>query len=236
MKKWNHWIASTGFIFLSFTQSLLASEIGQEAEIYYSFKVVMLGDSSVGKTSILYKAKYGNFEVHPFSTIGVASSIFEFPIEDHTIQLSVMDTAGQERFHAMSASFSRDAAAVVLVFDVAKKQTFDNIRKWKKQIEVILGHDNPPLYFLIGNKTDLQTTRQVEDDDAIKLMSEHGFSKYYAHSAKLDKMDAFFRELAQEIYTTHLDSLCHFKMTRKKKVGVILTPQPQPIKTTCCPI
>ena len=95
-----------------------------------SFKIVFLGDQSVGKTSIIHRFKYDQFEDNYNATIGIDFITQKMYIEDKTITLNLWDTAGQEKFKSLIPSYIKDSQAIVVVYDITNQDSFESISKW----------------------------------------------------------------------------------------------------------
>ena len=131
-------------------------------EYDYLFKILLIGDSGVGKTALLLRFTDRTFTESYISTIGVDFKIQTIQLDKKIIKLQCWDTAGQERFRTITSSYYRGAQGVIIVYDVSDKMTFLNIRQWLKEIEKY-GHDDIKL-LLIGNKIDCKH-RQVTYDE-----------------------------------------------------------------------
>ena len=104
---------------------------GQKNEVMTYFRIITLGDSFVGKTSIIKTLANNNFNSETFSTIGINYHIKEFTMDDnHKIGLKVIDTCGQEKYRSLSKSYFKNVDAVLFVFSLIDKESFDNIKYW----------------------------------------------------------------------------------------------------------
>ncbi|KAG9132535.1 hypothetical protein Leryth_008448 [Lithospermum erythrorhizon] len=127
------------------------------------YKLVFLGDQSVGKTSIITRFMYDKFDNTYQATIGIDFLSKTMYLEDRTVRLQLWDTAGQERFRSLIPSYIRDSSVAVIVFDVASRQTFLNTSKWIEEVRTERGSD--VIIVLVGNKTDLVEKRQVSIEE-----------------------------------------------------------------------
>ncbi|KAJ6427047.1 hypothetical protein OIU84_022611 [Salix udensis] len=127
------------------------------------YKLVFLGDQSVGKTSIITRFMYDKFDNTYQATIGIDFLSKTMYLEDRTIRLQLWDTAGQERFRSLIPSYIRDSSVAVIVFDVASRQSFLNTSKWIEEVRSERGSD--VIIVLVGNKTDLVEKRQVSIEE-----------------------------------------------------------------------
>jgi len=149
------------------------------------YKLVFLGDQSVGKTSIITRFMYDNFDKTYQATIGIDFLSKTIYLEDRTVRLQLWDTAGQERFRSLIPSYIRDSSVAVVVYDVTNRASFLNSAKWIEDVRGERGSD--VVIMLVGNKTDLQGKRQVSPEEGEKkardfLNSEHSTSRSAATS------------------------------------------------------
>ncbi|KAI8471414.1 MAG: RabH/Rab6 [Monoraphidium minutum] len=130
------------------------------------YKLVFLGDQSVGKTSIITRFMYDKFDNTYQATIGIDFLSKTMYLEDRTVRLQLWDTAGQERFRSLIPSYIRDSSVAVVVYDVTNRASFLNTVRWIQEVRTERGSD--VIIFLVGNKTDLLDKRQVslEEGDA----------------------------------------------------------------------
>jgi len=147
-------------------------------------KVLMLGDSGTGKTSLLLRYCDNTFSPSLTSTLGIDFKIKHITVEDLKTKLQIWDTAGQERFRAITTSYFKGSNAVMLVYSVTDRDTFDNINKWCRQIRE-LGDLNTNI-LLVGNKCDEKFNRVVSNQEAQEMAKKHNVT-YMEVSAKEDK-------------------------------------------------
>lgn len=130
----------------------------------YLFKIVLIGDSGVGKSNILSRFTRNEFSVESKSTIGVEFATRSIEIEKKVVKAQIWDTAGQERYRAITSAYYRGAVGALLVYDVTKKETFADVEKWLTELR---DHaDSKIVIMLTGNKCDLQHLRSVSTQDA----------------------------------------------------------------------
>lgn len=154
-------------------------------------KVVILGDESVGKTSLLQKWIHGSFESGIAPTVGGATSIKQEVVDGVNYSFQIWDTAGAERYRALTPLYTRDAAAAMIVFDMTKQTSVNNIQQW---IDFINEHGSMP-FILVGNKEDLETKYVISQEDAQELAFRIQ-SQFFATSAKTGAgVDLAFRQL-----------------------------------------
>ncbi|MES1919295.1 Ras- protein Rab-8B [Bonamia ostreae] len=137
------------------------------------FKIVTIGDSAVGKSSVLIKFTEDIFDIDKTATIGVDFKTKNIQIDGKIVKLQIWDTAGQERFRTITNTYYRDSDGIILMFDVTNRKTFENVQGWISNIK-----KNAPDYIsvvLIGNKIDLEEKRQVKTSEGKELAAEHNY-------------------------------------------------------------
>ncbi|MCQ2821195.1 MAG: GTP-binding protein [archaeon] len=134
--------------------------ISAEEEIFDAIvKILLVGDSGVGKTNIVTKYIKDEFNENSKATVGVEFCFKKMTIDGKKVNAQIWDTAGQEKFRSITASYYKGAKACFVVFDITKKSTFDNVDNWISN--VLSQADKGVLILLIGNKTDLEQLREV---------------------------------------------------------------------------
>jgi len=147
---------------------------GKDDEYDYLFKVVLIGDSGVGKSNLLSRFTRNEFNLESKSTIGVEFATRSIQVDSKTIKAQIWDTAGQERFRAITSAYYRGAVGALLVYDLAKHVTYENVNVWLKELR---DHaDNNIVVMLVGNKSDLRHLRAVSTEDAKKFAAENNLS------------------------------------------------------------
>merc|ERR1719272_1754482 len=136
------------------------------------YKLVFLGNQSVGKTSIITRFMYDTFDNNYLATIGIDFLSKTLHVNDRSIRLQLWDTAGQERFRVLIPSYIKDSSVAIIVFDITNRQSFENVNKWVKDVRDERGDD--AIIALVGNKTDLDEDgmRQVKTEEGVELARE----------------------------------------------------------------
>jgi len=134
------------------------------------FKLVFLGEQSVGKTSLITRFMYDSFDNTYQATIGIDFLSKTMYLEDRTVRLQLWDTAGQERFRSLIPSYIRDSTVAVIVYDITNIVSFNQTNKWIDDVRAERGND--VIIMLVGNKTDLAEKRQVSIDEGEKKAKE----------------------------------------------------------------
>jgi len=162
------------------------------------YKLVFLGDQSVGKTSIITRFMYDNFDRHYQATIGIDFLSKTMYLEDRTVRLQLWDTAGQERFRSLIPSYIRDSSVAVVVYDVVNRASFLNTSKWVEDVRAERGND--VVICLVGNKTDMgNDKRQVSTEEGEEKATKDGLL-FMECSAKAGyNVKSLFRKLATSL-------------------------------------
>jgi len=163
----------------------------------YLFKLLLIGDSGVGKTCVLFRFSEDAFNSTFISTIGIDFKIRTIELDGKKIKLQIWDTAGQERFRTITTAYYRGAMGIMLVYDITNDKSFDNIKNWIRNIEEHASADVEKM--ILGNKCDMNDKRQVSKDRGEQLAIEYGI-KFMETSAKasINVEEAFFT-LARDI-------------------------------------
>lgn len=165
----------------------------------YLFKIIVVGESGVGKSALVEQLCGRTFSQHYNVTIGVEFDTKTIQIDDKIVKSHIWDTAGQEQFAPIVASYFRDCAGAFIVFDVGTRKTFQQLEKWHRQILEFNKNRFVPLV-LIGNKIDDSYRRVVSIDEATEFAKKHKML-YIETSAKHNiNIDNFYKLLIQDIY------------------------------------
>jgi len=161
------------------------------------FKLLLIGDSGVGKTCLLFRFSDDAFNTTFISTIGIDFKIKTVELGGKKIKLQIWDTAGQERFHTITTSYYRGAMGIMLVYDITNAKTFENISKWLRNIDEHANEDVEKM--ILGNKCDMEDKRQVNKERGEAIAREHCIP-FLETSAKSNiNVETAFMDLAQAI-------------------------------------
>jgi len=163
----------------------------------YLFKLLLIGDSGVGKTSLLVRFADETFSTSFITTIGIDFKIKTMELEGKKVKLQVWDTAGQERFRTITTSYYRGATGIMLVYDVTSSSSFNNINQWMQNIAEHANSDVEKM--LIGNKNDLNDRREISCESGTKVANEHGILFAETSAKSSENVDHAFRLLTLEI-------------------------------------
>ncbi len=161
------------------------------------FKLLLIGDSGVGKTCILFRFSDDAFNSTFISTIGIDFKIKTVELRGKKIKLQIWDTAGQERFHTITTSYYRGAMGIMLVYDVTNPKSFDNIAKWLRNIQEHANEDVEKM--ILGNKCDMEDKRMISRERGETIACENGV-RFLETSAKTNvNIERAFLELSESI-------------------------------------
>jgi len=171
--------------------------MSRQASYDFLIKLLMIGDSGVGKSCLLLRFSDDSFTTSFITTIGIDFKIKTIELDDKRIKLQIWDTAGQERFRTITTAYYRGAMGILLVYDITDDQSFLNIRNWIRNIEQHAAeHVNK---ILIGNKCDIEKSRAVTAERGQLLADEYEI-KFFETSAKNDiHVKEAFTSIAQDI-------------------------------------
>ncbi|EFC48692.1 rab family small GTPase [Naegleria gruberi] len=205
----------------------MSSSGNVEEEIRYSYKLIVIGDSGVGKSSLIVRAAHNKFNLNTKPTIGVDFASKEIQIKGNTVHAQIWDTAGQEKYQAVMPAMYRGAQGCMVVFDITNKESFDNAGKWANQL--IKYGDQECKKVLVGNKCDLNHLRQVSIEEATEYAKSIGSAYMETSALNAHNVELAFNTIMNEI---------HSKTPPKNIVNPpdIVPPQPRPIDITKPPV
>lgn len=162
------------------------------------YKLVFLGEQSVGKTSLITRFMYDTFDSAYQATIGIDFLSKTMYLEDRTIRLQLWDTAGQERFRTLIPSYIRDSAVTIIVYDLTNRISFENVNRWIEDVRAERGND--VIIFLVGNKTDAaQEKRQVSVEEGEGKAKQLGCLFIETSAKQGHNVKALFNRIAQAL-------------------------------------
>ncbi|KAK1378652.1 Small GTP-binding domain containing protein [Heracleum sosnowskyi] len=164
----------------------------------YLFKVVLIGDSGVGKSNLLSRFTRNEFSLESKSTIGVEFATRSIHVDDKVVKAQIWDTAGQERYRAITSAYYRGAVGALLVYDVTRNVTFENVERWLKELR---DHTDANIVIMLaGNKADLRHLRAVQTDDAKAFAQRE--NSFFMETSALESLnvDDAFTEVLTQIY------------------------------------
>ncbi|XP_047317627.1 ras-related protein RABA5b [Impatiens glandulifera] len=176
----------------------MGKEVVDDAGEEYLFKIVVIGDSAVGKSNLLSRFARDEFDLHSKATVGVEFQTQVVEIEGKEVKAQVWDTAGQERFRAVTSAYYRGAVGTLIVYDISRRTTFDSIKRWLDELNTHC--DTAVAKMLVGNKSDLDNIRAVSVEEGKSLAEEEGL--FFIETSALDSTNVMkaFEIVIREIY------------------------------------
>ena len=169
----------------------------------FLFKVVVVGDSGVGKTGITNRYLKGNFQEDTKTTVGVEFGAKKVYIKDKCVKIQIWDTAGQERYRSVTTAYYKGAKGALIVYDITNTQTFENVECWIKEVKDAT--DKEIKIILIGNKSDLEENRLVSVEEG-RLMSEENNLSFFETSGKNNiNVDKAFDDISVEVVSNMIE-------------------------------
>jgi Ras-related protein Rab-1A len=166
-------------------------------EYDYLFKLLLIGDSGVGKSCLLLRFADDTYTESYISTIGVDFKIRTIELDGKTIKLQIWDTAGQERFRTITSSYYRGAHGIIVVYDITDQESFNNVKQWLQEIDRYACENVNKL--LVGNKSDLTSKRAVETTAAKEYADQLGIPFLETSAKSATNVEQAFLTMAAEI-------------------------------------
>merc|ERR1712070_1216078 len=163
----------------------------------FQYKLVLLGDSAVGKSSLVLRFVRGQFFEYQESTIGAAFLTQNVSLNDYTVKFEIWDTAGQERYHSLAPMYYRGAAAAVVVYDITNADSFSRAKSWVKELQ---RQGSPNIVIaLAGNKCDLASKRKVEAAEATEYAKDNGLFFMETSAKTALNVEELFKAIAKKL-------------------------------------
>ena len=169
-----------------------------EEEYDMILKIVLIGDSSVGKTNLMNKYIKNEFREDTKATVGVEFGSKVYVIENHRIKAQIWDTAGQERYRSIANTYYKGAKGAFIVYDITRKETFDSVDRWAN--DLMTECDKNITIILIGNKNDLENQRQVTKEQGEEKAKAFRLGFFEMSALTGDNLEKGFNTLISEIY------------------------------------
>ena len=196
------------------------------------FRIILVGDTSVGKTNIINKYIKNEFQEDFYATIGVEFSHKQFIVDNHKIKAQIWDTAGQERYKAITRAYYKGAKGAFIVYDITRKDTFDDIDKWRN--ELVNSCNKEVTIMLIGNKCDLEDSREISKEQGEEKAKSFGFSFLETSAYSGENLEKGFEMLIKEIYQKYkIEQKANDDMDLSGGVEELKIGK-EPMKKKCC--
>ena len=177
------------------------SQLTEEYDLM--FKILLLGDSGVGKSSLLLRYTKHEFNVDMRSTIGVEFALKYLKIDNFQLKVQIWDTAGMERYRSITSAYYKGAKGVIIVYDICREKSFENVDKWIEDFKSKADED--AVILLIGNKNDLDDKREVNKEEAELKAQKNKFAFMETSAKDNNNVDKAFETLFKEIVNNYKD-------------------------------
>ena len=167
-------------------------------------KILLIGESGVGKTCILQKFCKGDFLVNHLTTIAIDFKMKMIDVDGNKLKMQIWDTAGQERFDTLTSSFFKSAQGIMICYSITDEQSFQSVNKWTKQIQNLAPKDVKVV--MLGNKLDLDHDRTVSTESGEELARSQGIEFFEVSAFNGKNIDTAFHKLAKMILETMHES------------------------------
>ncbi|XP_037446182.1 ras-related protein RIC1-like [Triticum dicoccoides] len=200
------------------------------SEYDYLFKLLLIGDSSVGKSCLLLRFADDAYVDTYISTIGVDFKIRTVELDGKSVKLQIWDTAGQERFRTITSSYYRGAHGIIIVYDVTDRESFNNVKQWLSEIDRYASDSVCKL--LVGNKCDLVDSKVVDTEEAKAFAESLGMNFLETSAKEAINVETAFLTMSSEIKNKMASQPA---VERKSTVHVHMKGQPiQQQNSSCC--
>ena len=182
------------------------------------FKIVLIGDTSVGKTNILSKYLTDEFDAKSKATVGVEFGVKNFKIENNIVKVQIWDTAGEERYRSITNAYYKGAKGSLLVYDITNKKSFENVEKWISDLKANADEDISMI--LLGNKTDLEDKRVVTTEEGKNKAEFYNLTFMETSALNGNNIQEAFNELIMDVYKKNhelLENQAKVEIIRDKK-------------------
>ncbi|CAF0757575.1 unnamed protein product [Adineta steineri] len=171
--------------------------------ILATLKILIIGESGVGKSSLLLRFTDDRFDVEMAATIGVDFKVKQLTIDGNRVKLAIWDTAGQERFRTLTPGYYRGAQGAILVYDVCNRDSFRQLDRWIAELDTFSTKMNI-IKMLVGNKIDQEDKREVTRDEGARFARKHSMLFIEASARTREGVQIAFEELVEKIIQTPL--------------------------------
>ncbi|KAH7826477.1 Rab6b [Monocercomonoides exilis] len=161
------------------------------------YKIIFLGDQGVGKTSLIARFMYDSFDLNYQPTVGIDFLSKSVAVDGRAMKLHLWDTAGQERFKALIPSYLRDTSAAIVLYDITRRPSFDNVESWIDQVRNERGEN--ALIYIVGAKTDLSSQRAVTTNEGEEFARKLQCQFYEVSSRTGEGVDELFRVVSASL-------------------------------------
>ena len=197
------------------------------------FKIILIGDSTTGKTNILSKYLYDKFDRNTKATIGMELGNKSFKINNDNVNCQIWDTAGQERYRSMTKAYYQGALGALIVYDITRRNTFENVENWLSDLKKCA--DNKVSIILLGNKNDLEEEREVKTEEGELFAKDNNIAFLETSALNGKNIEIVFKTLVDEVYNKchrEFESVTNVEIMKGKAIN--LEEKEEKNKSKCC--
>ena len=198
------------------------------------FKLIIIGDSTTGKTNILSKYLNNKFDRDSKSTIGMELGNKSFVIKNDTVNCQIWDTAGQERYRSMTKAYYQGALGAFIVSDITRRKTFENVENWMNDLRKC--SDKKVTIILLGNKNDLENEREVKTEEGEMFAKNNDMAFMETSALNGTNIDMAFKSLVEEVYNKchkEFESVTNVEIMKGSIINLDDNQDDKP-KSKCC--
>jgi Ras-related protein Rab-11A len=211
--------------------------MAEKKDYNYLYKLLVLGASFVGKTNMLKRFLHNEFDSNSKETVGVefGSKNFMFGEKDDIVKAQIWDTAGQERYRSVTKAYYKGAKGALLVYDITRKPTFENIDNWL--IDLRTNADKDILIILIGNKSDLQDLRDVSKEEGLSKAEQYNIAFLETSAKSGDNINNAFNQLVEQVYKANISKVQNNDQIEERNddgINLVNKDEEETTKKGCC--
>ena len=197
------------------------------------FKIILIGDSTTGKTNILSKYLNDKFARNTKATIGMELGNKSFKINNDNVNCQIWDTAGQERYRSMTKAYYQGALGALIVYDITRRNTFENVENWLSDLKKCA--DNKVSIILLGNKNDLEEEREVKTEEGELFAKDNNIAFLETSALNGKNIEIAFKTLVDEVYNKchrEFESVTNVEIMKGKAIN--LEEKEEKNNSRCC--
>ena len=190
-----------------------------ESNYEFLVKIIIIGDSGVGKTNFMFRFADNTFNSLHVSTVGLdyKSKIIILPSSKKKVKIQIWDTAGQDRFRSITKNYYKGAHGIILIYDITNQKTFENVKNWINQIKEEVS--NKVTIILVGNKIDDEDHRVVSTEQGEKMANDFGLMFFECSAKSGVNIDSTFNELVKKTVENYSKVKMEGEKLKNKKGG-----------------
>ena len=198
----------------------------------YKFKIILVGDSGVGKTNLVKRFVYKTYNENTEATVGVEFFSNNYLINDILCKIELWDTAGQERYKSITSAYYKGASGAIIVYDVTNSPTFNNVERWLQEIKEFASRDIKII--LVGNKTDLEKNRVISKEISKNKAADLNIPVIETSALNSSNVKEAFHLMIKEIYNSDITKIDDNDLNNKNEYNILDSYVDLNKKKNCC--